>query len=838
LGRRGDLELLDEARTFAKGSPRIGPAAPDRMLGDVVVADAGAIEGLVVDERGAPVAGVKMAARLEPTFGMTSSCETDASGRFRLTRLFAGEWTVRTATPKFLPTATQVTLDVGESKAGVEIQLRQGAAISGRVVDDLGGPVAGCRVAAQRREERGGMRIERFATDEAATTDANGMFTLAGLAGETATIRAFGGGHTECVATNVPVGSGDVLLKVQRLGVIAGVLVAEDGTPIEGSAISVRPGDGTMEEQIGFGDGEGLPLLAGRATAKSAADGSFRLQGVAPGKLTVLANGKGHRPARHTGLNLTPGQEIVGLRVVAQAGASVLLTVVDQDGKPVAEAAVTARRPSAAPAEGGGAVFRARAVGAGSEDDDVHVFGGDEVLAKGTTDAQGTVLLSALPSGAVEFAAKSERLADAVPLQLQLPTAGRVEGRLQMRTPGFAEVTVFAADGSAAAGAQFVVEGPLGTTSSPRQMVTDDTGKSRVGPLVAGDYRAVLLRSLQPQSIGGAMVFVGGENPELPGSERRFLVGAGETTMLDLRRPLMVALQGRVLGAEGPLPGCEVSLDEDNGDAPQIPGLGGRSTTTDGEGRYRFDEVAPGRVTLRYGPRNAVAKAKQIVDVVGDRAEQEQDLPLRTGTVRVQVLAQGQGTPVGGAMVELQEHQSGAGGQRTERRVMIVGMTTAGDGDGAEASTITLGDSRVRTGADGWATIDNVPVGTYDVVVTHAKFVKGRVDEQVVLERQVTEAGRVELRAAGTIKGTVVAANGSPVPFAMVECAPVAGGNADTQPAMRGNFRFEELSPGRYRVRARSAGLDGTPPGDWGEPSEVEVVAGEAALATVKMPAK
>jgi hypothetical protein len=189
-------------------------------------------------------------------------------------------------------------------------------------------------------------------------------------------------------------------------------------------------------------------------------------------------------------------------------------------------------------------------------------------------------------------------------------------------------------------------------------------------------------------------------------------------------------------------------------------------------------------------------------------------------------------------MVELQEHQSGAGGQRTERRVMIVGMTTAGDGDGAEASTITLGDSRVRTGADGWATIDNVPVGTYDVVVTHAKFVKGRVDEQVVLERQVTEAGRVELRAAGTIKGTVVAANGSPVPFAMVECAPVAGGNADTQPAMRGNFRFEELSPGRYRVRARSAGLDGTPPGDWGEPSEVEVVAGEAALATVKMPAK
>lgn len=835
VGQRGLLTLGADELVFAKGPPRIGPKAEDRQLGDLVVATAGAIEGVVLDERGDPVAGVKVSTRQEPEFGTSRGVTSDAQGRFRLAKLFPGEWTVRTAAPQYLPATAEVTLRLEEVRTGLELRLARGAAIAGRVVDDLGRGVAGAKVTALRNEERGGMRIERFTGDEAVVTDAGGNFTLAGLAGETATIRAFGRGHTEAMAANVPIGAGEVVLQVQRHGVVAGVLVGEDGAPIAGSMVHARPGTGGAAGLIDFEAGVGVPLMPGRANARTAADGTFRIEGVPPGPLTIVAEGKGHRPASQSGVVLAPAQELGGLRLIAPTGASVEIVVVDAAGQPVAGAEVKAQSPQAQ--AGPGMRFRATSVSA--EDGDVHVIGGNDDLGSGTTDASGKVVLKALPARRLEFRASHPAHADAVPVQLEVPTAGRIDGRLQLRQPGFATVTVLGGDGAPAGGAQFSVEGPLGAPDTDtRQYTTGADGKVRVGPLAAGDYRAVLLRDQEMQRAGG-MVFVTGERSELKSSERTFRIAAGETSVLDLRKPTLVTLQGRVLGAEGPVANCTVTLAEaDAPEGPAIAGFGGRSATTDGDGRYRFADVVPGRMVLRYGPRDSVVKAKLEVDVFGDRTEQEQDLPLRTGTLKVQAVVAGTGEPLDGALVELQAFDPAAGGTRTSQRMMMVSIGTTGDEDGAEASTITMGENRVRTGADGIATLENVPVGTYTVLVTHPKHVKGQVADQHVHERQVTDAGRVELRPAGSIRATVLGADGKPVAFAMVECTAAEGEYRDQQPAMRGNCRFAELAPGRYRVRARTMPLGGGSQGDWGEPTEVEVKTGEAATVTLTSQAK
>ena len=169
--------------------------------------------------------------------------------------------------------------------------------------------------------------------------------------------------------------------------------------------------------------------------------------------------------------------------------------------------------------------------------------------------------------------------------------------------------------------------------------------------------------------------------------------------------------------------------------------------------------------------------------------------------------------------------------------MMMVTMSTTGD-DSAEATTITMGQQRTKTGPDGWAQVDDVPVGTYDVKITHDKYAEGKRAEQVVNERQVTDAGRVEMRPAGRIRGKVVAADGSAVRIALVEYRRENEEDRESQPAMGGKFSFASLSPGRYLMRVRSMPLGPGELGPWSEDTAVDVTSGETATTELRLPAK
>lgn len=843
----GFLELTDDDLVFATDPRNIRASKGNQDLGDLVVVGCARLGGVVQDERGQPVADVKVSASLDGLgFGTMSTSKTDAAGKFTVGKLQPGQWTLRTASGKFLPSSEDFLLQAAQQRTDLVLVVKQGQAIAGQVLDDLGMPVAGAKVGSKRKEVRGTVDIERFTADEAATTDAHGYFTLAGLSGETATVRAFGGGCTAAVAQDVPVGTGNLVLRVERLAVIEGVLQGADGTPIAASTVRAVPdtgGAGLQGPREEFSIFDDLPMAEGRRGVQTAADGTFRLEGVKPGTVAVLAEGKTHRPVRQGGVAVQPAQLVKGVRLVADLGATARVSVKDEQGQPVAGAEVRAGKPKERGAPGrGGFVMRSRHVEADSESGSVVIGDDGEPFGRAVTDAAGLAVLTGLPAGPAEFTATHSEFAAAVPALLTLPTAGAIEAALAVRRPGFVEVRVLGVDGDPGVGSKFRVQ-PADGSDGTKNGLTDGKGVARVGPLAPGEYTAALVRAAGGTRVGNAMLVMGdGEGGAIGGSEQRCTVVAGETVVVELRRPQLTKVFGTVAGVDGPAVGCSIDIERAGGDDPMvgIPGAGGsRSVTAGADGSYEIGDVEPGEYVLRYGKPEQVVKAKLPIRVQGER-ELRQDLALRTGKLRVQAWSKVENAPIVGADVEVQEAAAANEGAapRRQTRMMMVSIATT-DNDSGESTMMTMGGQRARTGADGWAEIDDVPMGTYDLAIKHDKHVPADKKGQVVVERQTTDCGKVEMGQAGRIRGKVVTAEGKPARMAMVMSRLVGGeANSEPQPAMGGNIKIDALPPGRYLLKAQALVMGGGGPAPFGPEVEVEVKAGETTTCELKLPAK
>jgi hypothetical protein len=836
--RDARLELATDHLVFSSRVPQIKGSKADQDLGDLAVVKEGMLRGVVQDEHGKPIADVNVnvgAGELGfAGFGALSSAKTGADGKFSLGMLRPGRWTLRTASGQFLPTVQEFTLAPEEQRDTVVV-VRPGQAIAGQVVDERGVGVSGCKVGSKRKESRGGVAIERFATDESATTDAGGFFTLSGLSTETATVRTFDAGHTSATAADVPVGTGNLVLRVERLGSVEGVLVGADGTPVEGSRVVARP-KGQGPGDVMFEPGEDLPLARGNGGGTTAADGTFRVEGVRPGMVTVAATGEGHLPVQKADVQVLPAQTVKGVRLVADLGAMARVTVVDEGGAPVAGAKVQAKRPAEGGAPGNGTGFRARRVGVSNDNGDVHVGAGPEGLGTATTNAEGVALLTGLPAGEVQLVATHAEFAPAKAARATLPKSGTVDAGLTLRKPGFAEVLVTGADGAQASGVSFRVSGPVSEDSRDVSGKTNDAGLGVVGPLAAGNYTVVLLRPGNTARVGDMAFMSFGQDDAIESTQQPFAVKAGETTRIELSKPALTKVYGTVTGIDGPIAGCTVELEQHGSTGIGLPGMGGgRSTKTAADGSFAIEDVESGRYTARYGKPEQVVKATADFEVPPNQPELRQDLVLRTGKLRVQACAKDTGEAVSGAEVEIARASAGAAGQRPRQQRMVMMVSVNGPNAGGETTTMTMGSQRAQTGADGWAEVEDVPAGEYTVRVTHKKYAPVELKGQTVVEQRTTDCGRVEMGPAGRIRGTVVARDGKSVQVALVQHR-AAGVTAWSEPtvAMGGSFRIDGLAAGKYSVRAQLISENTS----YGPEVEVEVKGGETTTTEVQPPEK
>jgi hypothetical protein len=328
----------------------------------------GVIRGRITSlDTGKPLrrAQVRLTDEMSPLTPRTASTSND--GRYEFRDIPPGRYTLRVERSGYL------ALNYGQRRPGeqarpleiaykevaekVDFALPRMSVISGRVLDDLGEPIAGVTVwVLQTRYIQG--RRQLVATGANATTDITGRYRLLSLTpGDYAVMgttretwphdsdpnQVFGyastyfpGTSTAPQAQRVKLGvaqhaSGiDFRLVAGRTSTVRGTATSASGLPLGGETV-------TMMREIG-----GPTMWMGSAVAvsstKVAGDGSWTLSNIPPGeyRLSVRAAARGNDPAQEGQVTINvAGVDVEGLSLVAGAGGTVRGDVVTDDGSPL-----------------------------------------------------------------------------------------------------------------------------------------------------------------------------------------------------------------------------------------------------------------------------------------------------------------------------------------------------------------------------------------------------------------------------------------------------------------------------------------------------------------------
>src|SRR6185436_17379958 len=170
------LELVRGARVFGKVvDPRGGAAAGARVR-----CLASAIEDLTVQTGPLPLAAeaAAMPSGAGRALGTTRATVADREGRFAVDDLIPGRYRVEVAHGGAEPLRSdEFVLAPGERRDVGKLALRPGFPVTGRVIDESGGPIDGARVVV------GGVGASAASAGLFALTDAGGHFALALPAG-------------------------------------------------------------------------------------------------------------------------------------------------------------------------------------------------------------------------------------------------------------------------------------------------------------------------------------------------------------------------------------------------------------------------------------------------------------------------------------------------------------------------------------------------------------------------------------------------------------------------------------------------------------------------------
>jgi hypothetical protein len=333
------------------------------------------------------------------------SVVTDENGSFELRNLPAGRWTLRASRAGFIDqqfgqksafASTDPILLAEGQQFVADFRLSRGGAISGRITDEFGDPVAGGTVAAMRLQRtQQGVRLSRTGTS--VPTDDNGTYRIYGLPPGQYYVSV-----TDPSAARMQVftfdGNTTVSPDGQQLAIVADRVEIQSNLANSFAAIASRtsatayaptyyPGTASLADaqRITLGLGEEqpginlavVPVRAARITGRitnsngqpiqatvalispwqgftpsggrngSGADGAFTLTNIPPGtySLNVLGPNVGAAAPEVASMPLNVnGEDILGLNVVTGAGASVTGTVLSDNGMrlPAARMRVTA----------------------------------------------------------------------------------------------------------------------------------------------------------------------------------------------------------------------------------------------------------------------------------------------------------------------------------------------------------------------------------------------------------------------------------------------------------------------------------------------------------------
>ncbi len=317
---------------------KVAPQAGEVDLGTVLLEPGVAIEGIVVDPRGEPIAEAEVSVLAGEnwvrSFNRTQAEKpnkvvTDSSGFFSLHDLRSGSKVQFHVTRDGFLAQTVEHVEA-PSVEPVKVTLEPAWSLAGKVLDTDGRPISGAQVMASK--SAAGLMAN--AQGRSTITDEEGHFELDRLAPGRLNLKAWAKGYLPTLKPALELGPQhqpeEVELTLQRGAVIAGKVLSDNAEPVAGAMVSLAR-DRQISDPLSW---------TGGSTTSTDDDGKYRLEGVPLGLVSVEAHD--HRNARVVkDLQVEAGENTLDL--VFEPGFEISGRVVDSSGQPVADARVSTR---------------------------------------------------------------------------------------------------------------------------------------------------------------------------------------------------------------------------------------------------------------------------------------------------------------------------------------------------------------------------------------------------------------------------------------------------------------------------------------------------------------
>lgn len=520
--------------------------------------------GRAVDEDGKPVAGAEVEWSEWKT-GTSQAVATGRDGRFELLHQLSGSFNLRFRADGFARLSQAIELQATDPDDLGTFHLQKSRALSGRVTDAHGRPVAGATV-----------WNPSSSGQSDATTGEDGLFELRNLdPAQPVRFSVCAPATLTSWFESEKIPEERVEIVLQPAASLSGRVMDESGLPAEGVRL-----EATLSGQTpGYGDPPGDPCPSDNHSggAVSGEDGRFTISQLQPGWFSVSARKEGYRSATSERVRIEPGQSFDDLQIHLERGAVLQGRILDGKGDPVPGARIE--------------------------------LDGKE-RHKGTSDTEGVYRLVGLAPGYFEVTAEHPdrgKVREAIKVQegensRDLRLTGPTEVRGRVVGPGGAPVegaqaydgnasALSAADGSfvlrAAHDARRLTVKKQGFASAYRELHPEGDPIEVEVRLTAGGAltgRVLGLASLEELHVSGSEArsyFSASASLDLQGEYRminlapgtwRVTASAGdrvvhaeteihegEESRLDLTFPPMSEVRGRAFGPDGaPLPGAQI----------------------------------------------------------------------------------------------------------------------------------------------------------------------------------------------------------------------------------------------------------------------------------------
>jgi protocatechuate 3,4-dioxygenase beta subunit len=524
------------------------------------------LSGVVRDAQGRPVPGAAVRAEAEAhavrfqSPGWWTPIAADAKGRFEIAGIKPGTYRIVVRSPGFAPGFVPGVSVQDGSDAEVDVVLYAGGTVSGRLLDKNDRPVVG-RVTVQELEGQDAP----FGLEDVLATEAgaDGRFRLTALPPGSHALAVLAPGHGgqrvafDVGTTGEPVDLGDIVLETGLA--IRGRVRDKAGLPVSDAQVA------------GWSRSAGFRPPAHVSTAS---DGSYVLAGLQPGSYNVKVTAPGYGEDSRSAEAGAEGVDFA----LAPSGA-VTGTVVDEAGQPV-DAFQVMIRPA-------------------RDDAMVRTSPKFEQVA----DASGRFRIDDVGEGTYAVVVSAPERASGVATGVKVTSGGTTDvGRLRLGAGGTVQGTVADASGAPVMGATVTATGAAHDymSGNPPRVTTDAAGAFEVRGLAAG---VVQVTASHPQ-YAGARTSVELDPSRGPADVRVVMTQGGR-------------VDGSVRRRDGSaLPGVMVQImPMGAGGGFSFPGQ--HIVTTDGDGRFAFEHVSPGRahVTLLLGSQQYQAGSMRELEV-------------------------------------------------------------------------------------------------------------------------------------------------------------------------------------------------------------------------------